>query len=347
MSWAIGIVLAILLFMFVGAILSINSDEEKQTSEPIVSPEPEVAEAESSPEKVEEVQSELDVEQKPILTKDENWEQRRLDMYRYLQMVGKEHQLNERELDVKHIEQKAEIHELQNTLVDTGLDQREKDIEQKILEGDLKLRENALEMNEKFFEREKDLANREIEFKINSGQLRLRVFELLIKETQQKHIEFLWKEYKTLDVQKIQLMNQENNLRVKYAMKEMALIQKDIEQKKEDLLLKEWESELHVEFDKLKLKQNAWDYLEQRVLVRAGIKTTNIDTFVKGFVSWDNRAREFGHAGAEGFMQKMFDGNYYERLLQYKEEYHLLLEEVEQLRLAIDQGELELPPGES
>lgn len=345
MSWAIGIVLAILLFMFVGAILSINSGEENRTVEPIAPPEPEVAELEPIPEKVEEVQPEP--EEKPTPTRDENWEQRRLDMYRYLQMIGKEHQLNERELDVKHIEQKAEIHELQNTLVDTGLDQREKDIEQKILAGDLKLQKDTLEMSEKFFEREKELTEREIEFKINSGQLRLKVFELLIKEAQQKHIEFLWKEYKTLDVQKIQLMNQENNLRVKYAMKELALIQKDIEQKKEDLLLTEWESELHVEFDKLKLKQNAWDYLEQRVLVRAGIKTKNIDAFVNDFVSWDNRARAYGHSGAEDFMQTMFRDNYYGRLLKYKEEYHLLLEEVEQLRLAIDQGDLELPPGES
>lgn len=119
MLWILGIILGIVFILFAGAILSINVKNEKKPIEPPV-----------QPEELMDVPLPEEPEKKP--TKDENWEQRRLEAYRYLQMVGKEHQLNERELDVKHSEQEVEIRELKSNLVDIGLDQKEKSIEQKI-----------------------------------------------------------------------------------------------------------------------------------------------------------------------------------------------------------------------
>lgn len=234
------------------------------------------------------------------------------DRLLYNAMKRQKKQLDERETEVKHQERINQYTAIENNL---------KNENEKV-----ELKKAIVEFSQQKLEDDKQKALFEIEKQGYYLRMQGDLQKLALQKFKLGLMEWFYQQFKTLDLQKIQLAMQENRLLKEKAISEIAKRENELHHQMQRLSLKDWESALKAEESKLQvdknqvqLKYDNFSYLEHRIFKRYGYES--FDEYFEQWHQWDNLARRNNHSSVDNFLFSLLDNRGYQSLLNSERKY--------------------------
>lgn len=167
------------------------------------------------------------------------------------------------------------------------------------------------------FDQQKQMFSLKIQTQLSKFAIEKQRFQL---------VQFFWKQFNTLDKEKISMAMERNKLQKQafdnYTQKANLQIAKEwekIERKGWEIDMKNLQSDMKVQKNDLHIKQQQFDYLEHRIFKDYGYES--FQNYFQSWDRWDDKARKYGYANAERFTDDMLMYDNFAQLKEYQNKY--------------------------
>lgn len=230
---------------------------------------------------------------------------------------------------------KENINDLNNRHIETlrealGVEQEKAKIE---------LMKHILHFDGQKLEFEKTKAKEEIARQLFETKMQMQMERMALETWKMNLTQYFHQQFNTLDTERIKLLmeqqksehqkmvldlksieldiaSQRETLKHQFQKLDLEAIKLDL--KKDSLELKEWESDLHIVGNQQRIRQDQFEFWEDRVLKQYGFPD-----FQSYFIRWqtmNDLAKKYDYASIDSFVYKMLPGGQYQHLVNSYQE---------------------------
>lgn len=264
----------------------------------------------------------------------------RNDLFNEQKKIGLENENNKLELAKVAIRGellglKDSLHELNNRHIETlrealGVEQEKMRVE--LLRQLLHFDGQKLD-----FEREK--AKEELSRQLFETKMQMQMEKMALETWKMSMTQYFHEQFNTLDTEKIKLLMEQQKSEHQKMVMDLKSIELDIAGKREALNyqfhkldlesikidlqndaleLKKWESDLHVTENSQQIRQNQFEFWEDRVLKQYGFP--DFQSYFNAWQRFNELAKKYDFTSIDSFVYKMLPGGQYERMIaSYRE----------------------------
>ncbi len=230
---------------------------------------------------------------------------------------------------------KDNINDLNNRHIETlrealGVEQEKAKIE---------LLKHILHFDGQKLEFEKTKAKEELARQLFETKMQMQMEKMALEAWKMNMTQYFHEQFNTLDTEKIKLLMEQQKSEhqkmvldlksieldiasqretLKYQFQKLDLETIKVDMQKDALKLKEWESDLHVSGNQQRIRQDQFEFWEDRVLKQYGFP--DFQSYFNRWQSMNDLAKQYNYSSIDSFAYQMLSGGKYEQLVNSYQE---------------------------